>query len=94
MKNKHSAPVLSACLLGIQLVLSPAVGAAEAGHAYPSSERTPGAGEPFWTIPPVSRQWDRPARTQHWTIPSVSQRWNNPQEPLRWTIPRTADDMR
>jgi hypothetical protein len=93
MKKTHPSVVLLGCLLAVLPVLSPAVSAAEDARAYPADEGGRAAEDVFWTIPPINRQWERPARTQHWTLPSTTRRWNNPQGPLRWTIPRSADDM-
>jgi hypothetical protein len=94
MKQNCHANILSGCLLAVLTVLSPAAGAAEDGRAYPSASGGREAGDAFWSIPSISRQWGRPVRPQHWTIPSTTRRWENPQKPLRWTIPRSANDMK
>lgn len=94
MKKYYAVHILLGALLSARSVLSSMAIAADGMPAYPADVPGHAEGRVFWTIPPVSRQWDRPSSTQHWTIPSVSQRWNNPQAPLRWTIPRTADDMK
>jgi len=94
MKKKPPAIVLLGCLLSALVVLSPAVSAAEDTGAHSADARERGGDNGFWTIPPFSRLWGRPAMTHHWTIPSISQRWGVPQGSGRWTIPRTADDMK
>jgi hypothetical protein len=94
MKHNHHALILSGCLLAALTVLSPAAGAAEAVRTAPVDNGGRDAGDTYWSIPSISRQWGRPSRPQHWTIPSTTRRWENPQEPLRWTIPRSADDMK
>ena len=94
MKKNHPATILLGCLLSVQPVLSPAVSAAEDTRTYPDDASGRGADDGFWTIPAISRQWGRPARTHHWTIPSISQRWGDPPGSGHWTIPRTADDMK
>ncbi len=36
-------------------------------------------GKKMWTIPAISKRWNKPSKRQNWTIPSISKRWNNPR---------------